>query len=81
MTGTSFAFDTLATARKLEAAGVAPAHAEAHAEAIAAAVLASRDDLVTRADLASLETRLVKIIFAVAGGQAAIIVALLELLE
>ena len=66
MTGTSFAFDTLATARELKAAGVAPAHAEAHAEAIAAAVLASRDDLATRADLASLETRLVKIIFAVA---------------
>ena len=81
MTGTSFAFDTLATARKLKAAGVAPAHAEAQAEAIAAAARTGRGDLATRADLASLETRLVKLVFAVAGGQVAIIVALLKLLE
>ena len=44
------AFDTLATARKREAAGIADAHAEAQAEAIAAAIRAARGDLVTRAD-------------------------------
>lgn len=41
------AFDTLATARKLKAAGVA----DAQAEAIANAVRASRRELATKADL------------------------------
>lgn len=41
------AFDTLATARKLKAAGVA----FAQAEAIADAVRASRSELATKADL------------------------------
>ena len=50
------AFDTLATARKLKAAGVEPAQAEAHAEAIASAM---RDGaLATRADLQALELRM-----------------------
>ena len=40
------AFDTLATARKRKAAGIA----DAHAEAIASAIRAARGDLVTRAD-------------------------------
>ena len=44
------AFDTLATARKLKAAGIADAHAEAQAEASAAAIRAARGDLATRAD-------------------------------
>ncbi len=43
--------DTLATARKLKAAGIADAQAEAHAEAIADAVRASRSALATKADL------------------------------
>ncbi len=46
----STAFDTLATARKRKAAGIAGAHAEAQAEAIAAAIRAARGALVTRAD-------------------------------
>ena len=40
------AFDTLATARKLKAPGIA----DAHAEAIAFTIRAARGDLVTRAD-------------------------------
>ncbi len=45
------AFDTLATARRLKAAGIADAHAEAIAEAQAEAVRASRGDLASKADL------------------------------
>ena len=56
------AFDTLTTARKLEAAGVERRQAEAHAEALREAVSADRDALATKADLdaklAALETRL-----------------------
>ena len=60
------AFDTLSTARKLEAAGVerrqAEAHAEALREAVREAVSADREALATKADLdaklAALETRL-----------------------
>lgn len=52
------AFDTLATARKLKAAGFNDVQAEAQAEAIAQAARRSRDDLATKADLAALETRL-----------------------
>ena len=55
-------FDTLTTARKLEAAGVERRQAEAHAEALREAVSADRDALATKADLdaklAALETRL-----------------------
>ena len=55
-------FDTLTTARKLEAAGVERRQAEAHAEALREAVSADRDALATKADLdaklAELETRL-----------------------
>ena len=46
------AFDTLTTARDLEAAGVERRQAEAHAEALRRAVSADRDELATKADLA-----------------------------
>ena len=66
---TATAFDTLTTARELEAAGVECRQAEAHAEALRRAVSADRDEFATkadlagvrdelRADLAALETRL-----------------------
>ena len=47
-------FDTLTTARALEAAGVERRQAEAHAEALRRAVSADRDELATKADLAEL---------------------------
>ena len=75
MTDTAFEFDTLATARKLRAAGIAQEHAEAHAEAIGAAVRASRDDLATKADLAKLETRLTVRLYGVAAGIVATVIA------
>ena len=45
------AFDTLATARKLKAAGINEAHAEAIAEAQAEAARAGRSELASKADL------------------------------
>ena len=48
------AFDTLTTARKLEATGVERRRTEAHAEALREAVSADRDALATKADLAEL---------------------------
>ena len=70
-------FDTLAYARKFEAAG---------ATRDSRAGLATGRDLRAlksgiEADLAALETRPVKIIFGVAAGQAAVIAALLKPLE
>ena len=53
----SAAFDTLTTARNLEAAGVERRQAEAHAEALRQAVSAGRDESATKADLAALEGR------------------------
>ena len=43
-------FDTLTTARDLEAAGVERRQAEAHAEALRQAISADRDALATKAD-------------------------------
>lgn len=75
-------FDTLATARKLKAAGIEDAQAEAHAEAIATAVTGGA--LATRADLAGLETRLTVRFYGIAAGIVAantgLTVALLKLL-
>ena len=51
------AFDTLATARKLKAAGIDEAHAEAIAEAQAEAARAGRSELATKADIVGLEAR------------------------
>ena len=80
MAMTASAFDTLATARKLKAAGVAEAQAEAPAEAIASAVHSGRDDLATKADLkaetAAAEKRMLLAGVALAG----VIVALVKLL-
>ncbi len=76
------AFDTLAAARKLKAAGVGPEQAEATAEAIASAV--GSGQLATKADLAALETRLTVRFYGVAIGivatQTALTVALVKLL-
>ena len=86
-------FDTLATARALEQAGMDPAHAEAVTAAIGGAV--SSTDTVTRADLdaataslrtdlAELETRMTRTLYAVAAallaGQLGAVFALLRLL-
>lgn len=72
MADAAFAFDTLATARKLRAAGVQPGQAEAHAEALGAAVSASRGDLATNAvlksEIAGLETRMTVRLYGVAAG-------------
>ena len=52
------AFDTLATARELESAGLERGHAEAIANAMRKAVGANRDDLSTKADVGVLRTDL-----------------------
>ena len=52
------AFDTLAVARNLEAAGLDRAHAEAIAGTMRDAAGADREPLPTKADLAALEDRL-----------------------
>ena len=52
------AFDTLTTARELEAAGVERRQAEAHAEALRRAVSADRDEFATKADLAGVRDEL-----------------------
>ncbi len=49
------AFDTLATARKLKAAGIAEAHAEAIAECAAASAHAARSELASKTDIAALK--------------------------
>ena len=49
------AFDTLATARKLKAAGIAEAHAEAIAECTAESARAGRSKLASKADIAALK--------------------------
>ena len=51
-------FDTLTTARELEAAGVERRQAEAHAEALRRAVSADRDEFATKADLARVRDEL-----------------------
>ena len=87
-TVTATGFDTLAYARRLKAAGVDEAQAEAHAEAVRDTVtegVATKADLKTavadlKAEIANLETRLIRFVFAIAAGQAALIVALLKLL-
>ena len=77
---TTFAFDTLAYARKLKAAGVAAAQAEAHAEAVRDAVVqgfASKADIrrledrfgetASKADLAELKVTMPLAVFGAAG--------------
>ena len=79
MAMTASAFDTLATARKLKAAGVAEAQAEAHAEATASAVHSGRDDLATKAGLKA-ETAAEKRMLLAGVALAGLIVALVKLL-
>ena len=50
------AFDTLATARKLKAAGINEAHAEAIAEAQAEAARAGRSELANKTDITGIKT-------------------------
>ena len=49
------AFDTLATARKLKAAGITEAHAEAIAECTAESARAARSELASKAGIAALK--------------------------
>ena len=64
---TTATFDTLATARKLESAGLDAAQAEAVTEAIRAAVT---EGVATKSDLAALELRLT---WRILGGVAALL--------
>ena len=72
-------FDTLKTARDLEAAGVDPRQAEAITTAMRNAVA---EGVATKADIAGLETRLTKfgyaLAFAVVAAQTALTVGLLR---
>ena len=72
-------FNPLAVARDLEAAGVERRQAEAHAEALRAAVESNRGDLATKADLAELETRLIKWVLGIAIAHAALTFGLLKM--
>ena len=85
------AFDTLAAARNLEAAGIERAHAEAIADAVRDAAGADREQLATKADLAvlrtdlaALETRMFKfgigLAFAIVFANVSLTVALIKLL-
>ena len=69
---TAAAFDTLTTARELEAAGVERRQAEAIAGAVRQAVSADRGELATKADLdtaiADLKTDMLKVAIGVAIG-------------
>ena len=80
-------FNPLAAARDLEAAGVERRQAEAHAEALRQAASAGRDELATKADvvglraeIAQLETRLIKWGIGLALGAAGLAVAGIKLL-
>ena len=84
-------FDTLTAARDLEAAGVERRQAEAIAEGMRQAAGSGRDELATRADLADvraeiarLETRLVKwgigLALAVAGVTTAAVIGALRIM-
>ena len=72
--------DTLRTAETLTEAGVPDRQAAAHARAIEDAATEAVGDLVTRADLAQLEVRLVRILLIQAGVIIGTVVALLRLI-
>jgi len=84
----SAAFDTLAAARDLKAAGLNDAYAEAVAETVRSALTGSvattADIADLRTDMAKLETRMTRTLYAVAAallaGQLAAVLALLRLL-
>ena len=80
-------FDTLAYTRRLKAAGFSEEQAEAQTEALHAAFregVADRSDLVTKADLAELETRttnrLYSVVFAGFALNAGLVIAVTKLL-
>ena len=52
------AFDSLAVARKLKAAGVEENQAEVFAESMREASVANQDDFATKADIAALEAQI-----------------------
>lgn len=85
---TANTFDTLAAVRDLEAAGVERRQAEAHAATMRAAIESTRGDLATKADLAefrsvrkadiaTLEIRLIKRGIGIALGAAGLAVAVI----
>lgn len=84
----SATFDTLAAARALEASGLSGAQAEAVIQTVRSAVVegvATKADIADlRADMAQLETRMTRTLYAVAAallaGQLAAVFALLRLL-
>ena len=76
-TVTATGFDTLTYARRLKAAGVDEAQAEAHAEAVRDAVT---EGVATKADLASLETRVTVRLYGGLLATVAAVVALIKLL-
>ena len=80
---TASAFNPLAAARALEAAGVERRQAEAHAEALRQVATADRDEFATkadlerlRADLAGLEGRMYRALWLQGAGIVAVLTAL-----
>ena len=55
---TATAFDTLAAARDLKAAGIEPEHAEAIADGMRRAAIARRDALATKPDIATVKSEI-----------------------
>ena len=81
MDRTVSAFDTLAASRNLESAGMDRAQAEAVATELATAARAQRENLATKAGLAALENRILKIPFGVVAAQTALNVGLLKIID
>ena len=77
-------FDSLTVARQLTAAGIDRAQADAIADGIRQAAEHQPGDPATKADIAALETRLLKwmvgIVLTVAGIQTAALIAVLRML-
>ncbi|MEO5330346.1 MAG: CCDC90 family protein [Magnetococcus sp. THC-1_WYH] len=74
---TAIAFDTLAYAKRLKAAGVPESQAEVHAEAMVELI---EDRLATKQDLKELELRLVIRLGGMQAATVAIVAALVKLL-
>lgn len=80
------AFDTLKFTRRLEEAGIPRNQAEAQADAFREAQAFSLEDMATKADIEelqhdmkALELRLIKWMFGMLAGQAALIITLLKM--
>jgi|WetSurMetagenome_2_1015567.scaffolds.fasta_scaffold1178744_1 hypothetical protein len=74
-------FDTLKFVKRLKGSGFTDEQAEAISEAFQEAQHAGFENLATKDDLRELELRLIKWVFAISAGQAALIVALLRLIR